>query len=437
MPANKPESFRDFDLREPLLRTLDEAGFDTPTPIQRRAIPVLLQGGDLIGVAQTGTGKTLAYLLPIFQRLDLAVHEPQALVVCPTRELALQVAGEAERFGRPLGVSTVVAYGGTSTGGQKQALGEGRHLVVATPGRLLDFINSAWLSLRKLRYLVLDEADRMLDMGFINDVDAILRRSPMSRQTMLFSATFPEQLRTLTERYMFHPDLVRMHTGTRVTDQVDHAFYPVAEGQKVELLLALLKHERPTKGLIFTATREGTSELATKLRRRGLTVVSLSSLLSQANRERALDAFRRGEYHFLVATDVAARGLDITDIDLVVNFDPPMLAEDYVHRIGRTGRMERTGRAITLITRRDERRASEIERLLDETIPREALEGFEYRTAPPDRGRRSRGPAAGRRRRTRGTGKPATAVAERAAAATDDKPASRPRRRRRRSGKKR
>jgi len=379
--------FNNFQLRPEIIQALDDAGYTTPTPIQQQAVPVLLEGGDLIGVAETGTGKTLAFLLPIFQHLKQGVTDPQALVVCPTRELAIQVAGEAVRFGEHLGVRTVLAYGGTSSGGQKQELAAGCDIVVGTPGRLLDFVTSAWLSLRKLRTLVLDEADRMLDMGFINDVDAILRKTPMSRQTCLFSATIPEEVRKLSERYMFDPQTLRMHTGTRVTSQVAHEFYPVCQDQKEELLLEILKREKPNKTLVFTATREATSEIAQVLRRRRHVVISLSSLLSQPNRERALEAFRRGECDVLVATDVAARGLDIIDIDLVINFDVPTQPQDYVHRIGRTGRAERTGKAVTLVSELDERRAVDIERLLGEDVVRTQLEDFRYvaRRIPPAR----------------------------------------------------
>jgi len=400
-------NFRDFGLDDRVLRPLDEAGYSEPTPIQAEALPILLGGQDLIGVAETGTGKTLAFLLPIFQRLEADLKDPQGLVVCPTRELAQQVGAEAVRFGQDLGLRTVVAYGGTSSGDQKRQLAAGCDLVVGTPGRLLDFVNSAWLSMRKLRFVVLDEADRMLDMGFINDVDAILRRTPMSRQTMLFSATVSDEVRRLADRYMFHPEIIRMHTGTRVTRNVDHAFYPVRSNRKEDLLLEILDREKPEKFLVFTATREGTSQLALALRRRRHEVISLSSLHSQANRERALEAFRRGDCRALVATDVAARGLDVTDIDLVVNFDVPMQPEDYVHRIGRTGRAARTGRAVTLVSELDERRARDIERLLGEEIPRIELEGFTRgpgeenapRRRPASSAGRSKGPGGGSRRR--------------------------------------
>jgi ATP-dependent RNA helicase RhlE len=247
----------------------------------------------------------------------------------------------------------------------------------------------------------------MLDMGFINDVDAILRKTPMSRQTMLFSATIPDEIVKLSERYLLHPEKVQTHRRTRVTSNVDHAFYPVSKNEKEALLVELLRQVRPKKTLIFTATREATSELATVLRRRRYDVISLSSLLSQANRERALDSFRSGASPMLVATDVAARGIDITDIDLVVNFDVPMHAEDYVHRIGRTGRAERSGQAATLVCEFDARRAKEIETLLGYSIQRIRLEGFDYRTWPiesaPAGSRAGRNRGAGRRDGRRGS----------------------------------
>ena len=397
------QTFADFGLNETLMQALESEGFVEPTPIQAQAMPPLLKGGDLIGIAETGTGKTAAFLLPILNRLKPGESDPQALVICPTRELAVQVGKEAERFGKSVGARTVLAYGGTSSGGQKAALRDGCDIVVGTPGRLLDFVQSAWLSLRKLRFLVLDEADRMLDMGFINDVDAILRKTPMSRQTMLFSATFPDEIAELSERYLLHPEKVQTSRSTRVTTKVEHAFYPVSKNEKEALLMELLHREKPNKVLIFTATREATSELGTALRRRRYDVVSLSSLLSQTNRERALEAFRTGACRMLVATDVAARGIDISDIDLVINYDVPMHAEDYVHRIGRTGRAEREGKAITLVCELDGRRTAEIEKLLGEKIDRIKVEGFRYRTCPiEDKGRnprpRSRRPRGGGRR---------------------------------------
>ncbi len=372
------DSFRQFNLRSELPRALDEAGYTRPTPIQLQAIPLILAGHDLVGVAQTGTGKTLAYLLPILQAFKAGGDGPHAVVVCPTRELAIQVAGEAERFGKHVGLRTVLAYGGTSSGGQKSELTQGCDLLVATPGRLLDFLGQGWVSMRRARFLVLDEADRMLDMGFINDVDAIVRRIPMSRQTLLFSATFQPEIKSLSERYLMHPETVRIDTAIRVKESVEHAFLEVPSWQKVDLLLTVLDRDRPSKCLVFTATREMTSELARRLRTRNHEVVSLSSLLSQANRERALTAFRNGVFDVLVATDVAARGLDIDDIDLVINFDVPMHAEEYVHRIGRTGRAHREGKALTMVCELDGARAAQIEQMLGHAIRRETVEGFAY-----------------------------------------------------------
>jgi len=413
-------TFRVFGVREEVERALDEAGYQTPTPIQAQAIPLVLNGHDLVGIAQTGTGKTLAYLIPILQAYKPSPEGPQAVVVCPTRELAIQVAGEAERFGKHLPFRTVLAYGGTSSGHQKQELHQGCDLLVATPGRLLDFLNQTWVSLRRVRFLVLDEADRMLDMGFINDVDAIVRKAPMSRQTLLFSATFPDEIKRLSERYLLHPETVRIDSVIRVKESVAHAFIEVASKQKVDALLALLDRDRPSKCLVFTATREMTSELTRRLRTRNHEVVSLSSLLSQANRERALTAFRTGVFDVLVATDVAARGLDIDDIDLVVNFDVPMHAEEYVHRIGRTGRAHRTGKALTFVSELDARRAAQIETMLGHDVLRETIDGFEraaaagsgnsdrgrQRTRPHTRGRASGDGRRGRGSRRRGSGTP-------------------------------
>ncbi len=384
-------SFRQFGLREEIQRALDDAGYTSPTPIQLKAIPLVMDGHDLVGVAQTGTGKTLAYLLPILQAFKSGGDGPHAVVVCPTRELAIQVAGEAERFGKDLGLRTVLAYGGTSSGGQKSELTQGCDLLVATPGRLLDFLGQGWVSMRRARFLVLDEADRMLDMGFINDVDAIVRRIPMSRQTLLFSATFPPEIKALSERYLMHPETVRIDTAIRVKESVEHAFLEVPSWQKVDLLLAVLDRDRPSKCLVFTATREMTSELARRLRTRNHEVVSLSSLLSQSNRERALTAFRNGVFDVLVATDVAARGLDIDDIDLVVNFDVPMHAEEYVHRIGRTGRAHRDGKALTLVCELDGSRAAQIERMLGHPVRRATVAGFAYSAARRDDRPRARG----------------------------------------------
>jgi len=344
--------FDDLDLKPELARVLREAGYVTATPVQEMALPDALAGHDIIGVAKTGTGKTLAFLVPILQSLE-PEGELQALIVCPTRELALQVGAEAEKIGGALGARVAVLYGGTSMGGQKQQLLAGLDLVVGTPGRLLDFISSAYLPTRRIRWLVLDEADRMLDMGFIDDVDRIIRRVPMSRQTMLFSATVPAEIAALAQRYMLYPKEFRVDKETRVPEGIEQLFYACARDRKVDMLRAILREENPHKALVFTARRDATSEIARRLRADGHEVYPLSSNLRQADRERVLAAFREGHVRIVVATDVAARGIDIDDISHVVNVDLPMEPEDYVHRVGRTGRVERLGRAISLVEPRD------------------------------------------------------------------------------------
>ncbi|UCF66219.1 MAG: DEAD/DEAH box helicase [Acidobacteriota bacterium] len=397
-------TFADFALKPTLLQALDESGFVHPTPVQRDCIPPSLEGRDIVGVAQTGTGKTLAFLVPILNKLQPR-GRVQAIVVCPTRELAQQVAGVAERLGASLGVRATVVYGGTSLAGQRAQLDEEPDIVVGTPGRLIDFLGSAWLRPRWTRWLVLDEADRMLDMGFIEDVRTICARVPLSRQTMLFSATMPPAITALADQFLYEPVTVRVSQQNIVAEGIEHRVYELVLADKPRALARLLQAHRGEKVLIFTATREATSEVASRLRRSGHEVVSLSSLLSQANRERALACFRRGEFPVMVATDVAARGLDVTDIDIVVNYDLPQTAEDYVHRVGRTGRAARNGVAISLVSPADQERVAAIEWLLGQPLPRHELDGFR-RPAPRVRrgaARRKSSGAGSRQRRKRRT----------------------------------
>ena len=398
-------SFAEMPLRDELRQVLARAGFETPTPIQARCIPLATTGRDITGVAQTGTGKTLAFLVPILDALE-PNDDVQAMVICPTRELAQQVGTVARDIGEPLGVKTAVLYGGTALGGQQSELRELPDIVVGTPGRLMDFLSSAWLRPRRLRWLVLDEADRMLDMGFIDDVVKICSRLPLSRQTMLFSATMPPPIEELTSRFMYEPEVVRIDAQTRVAAGVDHCLYWVQGRDKEKALAAVMDQHRGKKALIFTATREATSELASRLRRHGHEVISLSSLHSQNNRERALDAFRKGDVPVMVATDVAARGIDVTDIDLVVNFDLPRGSEEYIHRVGRTGRAERAGSAVSLGAPGDERKLAEIEKMLGEPIPRKHLPGIETPAEgqPAWRGRKGGSRGGGRRNAGRGKG---------------------------------
>jgi ATP-dependent RNA helicase RhlE len=388
------KTFDQLPLKPDLLRVLFAEGFVQPTPVQRQTIPIALAGHDLIAVAQTGTGKTLGFLVPILHRL-VPSGEVQALVICPTRELAQQVGKVAERAGGALGLRTAVLYGGTSLGDQRQQLTKPPDLIVGTPGRLLEFLTTAWLRPRYVRWLVLDEADRMLDMGFIDEVMSIVQRMPLSRQTMLFSATMPTEIVKFSSRLTHEAVTVRIDAEKVAAAGIEHRLYEVRSSDKIAALCRVLDDNRGVKSLVFTATREATSAIASQLRRAGHNVGSLSSLLSQNNRERVLAAFRENETHVLVATDVAGRGIDIFDIDLVINFDLPRNPEDYVHRVGRTGRATRTGLAVSLASSADRGSIREIERLLGHPLPRAPLEGF---AAPGEVAAKQRGPRRGRGR---------------------------------------
>ena len=355
-------------------------------------------------MAQTGTGKTVAFLVPILQMIHPNGHV-QALIVAPTRELAIQVNGEAEKLGRHLNVKSTAIYGGTSIGHQRREIFGGVDIVVGTPGRLIDFVKSAILRMRYIKWLVLDEADRMLDMGFIEDIDFLCRRAPLSRQTMLFSATLPAPVLKIAQAYMIHPKELRVSPPEIVAEGVRQEIHRVREERKMDLLLNLLRREAPERCLIFTARRESTGEIMRKLREKGFEAARLSSLQEQRHREGIMDMFRRGEVHILVATDVAGRGIDISGITHVINYDIPMEADDYVHRIGRTARAGGTGHAITFVTPKDLRRMKEIRELTGMDLPFETAgvgaggssghELWEQEAAAPP------GPR-GRRRRRRG-----------------------------------
>ncbi len=361
--------FTEFPLRIELLEALHDLRFHRCTPVQEQVIPVALEGRDVTGMAQTGTGKTLAFLVPILQMLK-PDGDVQALVICPTRELALQVGGVAADLGGRIGVKTSIVYGGTSLGSQRKEVFAGPDIIVGTPGRVIDFIKTSVIRLRHIRWLVLDEADRMLDMGFIDDVDFILRSSPPSRQTMLFSATLPPEVMRIASQYMHDPENVQVSPKTLLADRVVQSIYRVEEENKPRLLTELLRTANPELCLVFTATREATTQLSRRLRSAGLEAGALSSLQTQRTREGIVRMFKAREFRILVATDVAARGLDIDGITHVVNYDAPMDADDYVHRIGRTARAGKAGQAITLISgHRDETRLHAIEKLTGITIP--------------------------------------------------------------------
>jgi len=341
--------FADFNLNPALMQALAELDYTTPTPIQAGMIPLMLTGVDVIGQAQTGTGKTAAFALPILNNYK-PCKTPQALVLAPTRELALQVAEAMQDYGRHLGVQVLAVYGGQGFGQQIMRLRRGVDIVVGTSGRLLDLLERKILDFSAIKSVVLDEADEMLKMGFIDDVEAILAKTPSTRQTALFSATVPAPIRQLADKYMRQPQSVTIQRGQVTAVAIEQRYYLVRQSDKVAALTRILEHEDVKRALIFARTRIGTAELANALTRQGFPAETLNGDLTQEARERVLNRFRNDQIQILVATDVAARGLDIDDISHVFNHDLPSEVEVYVHRIGRTGRASKTGIAISLIT---------------------------------------------------------------------------------------
>ena len=352
MPDDVPD-FASLGLREELLQTLREVGYETPTPIQAATIPPLLAGRDVVGLAQTGTGKTAAFALPVLDRLDLTQKKPQALVLAPTRELALQVCEAFEHYasGTP-GVKVLPVYGGQSYGVQLSALRRGVHVVVGTPGRVIDHLNRGTLDLSELRFLVLDEADEMLNMGFAEDVDTILAETPETKNVALFSATMPAQIRRMSKQYLHDPLEITVKSKTTTSADTTQRYLIVSYPQKVEALTRILEVEDFDAMIVFVRTKNETETLAEKLRARGYSAMAINGDLGQAQRERTVGQLKSGKLDILVATDVAARGLDVDRISHVVNFDIPTDTESYVHRIGRTGRAGRKGDAISFVTPR-------------------------------------------------------------------------------------
>jgi ATP-dependent RNA helicase DeaD len=346
-------AFDTLGLCPALEQTVTELGYTQPTPIQAGMIPLVLAGRDVLGQAQTGTGKTAAFALPMLQRLDLHSPGVQGLVLAPTRELAVQVADAVYRYGHQLGVRVLPIYGGQSYERQQRRLAQGMPVVVGTPGRLLDLLRQGILDLHQVRSLVLDEADAMLQMGFIDDVDALIQATPATRQTILVSATLSPSIRQLALRYMHDPLTVAIDHAVRTVPQTAQRYYLLHAASKVAALTRLLEAEEMTRGLIFVRTRVGAAALGEDLVTRGYPAEALHGDLSQAARETVLHRFRTGLAATLVATDVGARGLDIPEVSHVINFDLPDTAADYVHRVGRTGRAGRAGVAITLVTPQD------------------------------------------------------------------------------------
>ena len=373
--------FKQLGLSDEVVRGVQAAGYVEPTPIQLRAIPVILAGKDLTGSAQTGTGKTAAFALPILTLLK--THgKCRCLVLEPTRELAAQVETAFHDYGRFTNMRTAVVFGGVGYGLQKSELARGVDIVVATPGRLLDLLGQGTLNFRDINLLVLDEVDRMLDMGFLPDVRKIIDRCPKARQTLLFSATVPPEIERLAAWVLNKPEKIEIGVNRSPAETVTHACYPVATSQKFQLLAALLQRTKFDSVLIFSRTKHGADKIATRLRAEKHSVAALHSNRTQRERVEALEGFKSGKYEVMVATDIAARGLDVEGVTHVINYDVPQHPEDYVHRIGRTGRAQKVGDAFTLVTIEELDYLRAIERFIGQTIPQLKLENFNYVLTP-------------------------------------------------------
>jgi len=371
-------NFEQFSFDRRIAAGVKSVGYTTPTPIQERAIPVILQGRDILGIAQTGTGKTAAFVLPILQRLIQGPRgKVRALIVAPTRELAEQTNQEIIRLGRDTKIRSVTIYGGVSKKPQLAALRRGVEIVVACPGRLLDHVDAGALDLSHVEVLVLDEADRMCDMGFLPDIRRIIRQVPEKRQTLFFSATMPNDIRRLADRVLDRPETVQI--GMIAPAQtVSHALYPVPQDRRKELLVAMLQRTKTGRVLVFTRTKHRAQSLATFMKKRGYRAGALQGNMTQNQRQQAISGFRKGKIDMLVATDIAARGIDVSQISHVVNFDMPDTVDAYTHRIGRTGRADHSGEAFTLAVRGDSTMVREIEKTLGSKLERRSVPDFDY-----------------------------------------------------------
>ena len=377
MPKGPFVSFSPFNFHPRINAGISAAGYTTPTPIQERTIPPILEGRDVLGLAQTGTGKTAAFVLPILQRLMKGPRgKLRVLILSPTRELSEQTHTAIGVLGRQTGFHSLTIYGGVSALPQIKGLRAGAEIAVACPGRLLDLMGQHVVDLSSIDILVLDEADRMFDMGFLPDIRRILAALPTPRQTLLFSATMPSEVRSLANEFLRSPVTVEIGMS-RPVESISHAAYPVEQTKKVELLLALLRKSGSGQVLVFTRTKHRAKKLATQLIKAGLPATSLQGNLSQNQRQLAMDNFRSGRVKILVATDIAARGIDVSQISHVINFDMPDTADAYTHRIGRTGRMARRGTALSLVTPDDLPIVRTIERLLGRSLEQRKLSGIE------------------------------------------------------------
>jgi ATP-dependent RNA helicase DeaD len=365
--------FSDLGLSSEVLAAAEALGYTEPTPIQAQAIPLVSKGRDVIGQAQTGSGKTAAFGLPAIDYVDPAGKDVQAIILVPTRELAIQVAQAMRTFGELSGIRVVAVFGGQPIREQTEQLRSSPHIAVGTPGRVMDLIRRGWLPLHDARYVVLDEADEMLSLGFLEDVEWILKQAPAGRQTLLFSATMPPPIRRLAERFLHSPELVKIESATLTVDRIRQAVITVEPREKLDALIALIKSQDPKAAIIFRKRKVGVDELADQLRARGIDVSALHGGMTQGQRDSVMLRFRSGRAKLLVATNVAARGLDISHVSHVISYDIPDDPEEYTHRIGRTGRVDRTGIAYTFAGPKDGARVEEIEKATGATIERIAL----------------------------------------------------------------
>ena len=404
-------SFTTLGLSEALLKAVAEQGYDTPSPIQAKAIPAVLEGRDVMAAAQTGTGKTAGFTLPLLHRLSKGhpanANQVRALVLTPTRELAAQVAESVETYGKHLNLRSTVVFGGVKINPQMMRLRKGVDILIATPGRLLDLHQQNAMSFHQLEVLILDEADRMLDMGFIHDIRRILKALPSKRQNLMFSATFSEDIRDLAKTIVNNPVEISVTPRNSTAVTVTQWIHPVDKNQKRHVLVELINQHGWEQVLVFSRTKRGANRLAEFLEKNDIQAAAIHGNKSQGARTRALSEFKSGKLRVLVATDIAARGLDIEQLPQVVNFDLPEVAQDYVHRIGRTGRAGATGQAVSLVSADEIQQLQDIERLIQALLPRQLLAGYEPENSLPERALRP--PAKPKRPKKPKTSQPAKA----------------------------
>ena len=368
-------TFKDLHIIEPILRAVGEEGYTNPTPIQEQSIPILLKGKDLLGCAQTGTGKTASFAIPILQHIYLdkqqntGARRIKALIVTPTRELAIQIADSFTSYGKHTGIKNTVIFGGVKQGQQTNALRAGVDVLVATPGRLLDLIQQGFITLKHIEYFVLDEADHMLDMGFIHDIKKVIAQLPQRRQSLFFSATMPKSIVELSGKILGNPEKVTIKPKQATAEKVDQALYFVTKPSKTKLLIHLIEEKKAKSTLVFSRTKHGADKIVKNLLKVGIKAAAIHGNKAQNARQRALNAFKVGDLSVLVATDIAARGIDVDDLSLVINFDLPNVPETYVHRIGRTGRAKASGIALSFCDAIEKADLKEIEKLIKQKVP--------------------------------------------------------------------